>query len=236
MASFASAAAAQVTIPVTVSGNVADNDANNLGDNSGAAGSTFISAGIFSSGTPGNNGTSRMHFEFPIASLGTGPVPVATVQITSFNSGFETLDTFFFAATIDGNGTIENSDFEIASAAVPSSTMLLSSNAGGDATHTFDVTSQLNAALAAGRNFLVIQGRVDETIAGPGYQRGLEVYSHIASDSTKRPVLVVSDVVVIGPPPKSVPVPGPGAPALAAMAVLLALAGSVALARRKPRT
>ena len=63
----------------------------------------------------------------------------------------------------------------------------------------FNVTSQLKAAGALGRNFFSIQGRVNETLAGTGFQRGLEVRSTATSNLStgKEPKL---DVVTTGTP------------------------------------
>ncbi|MEO6749058.1 MAG: hypothetical protein ABI294_05635, partial [Casimicrobiaceae bacterium] len=101
----------------------------------------------------------------------------------------------FFAATVDGNGTIEAADFQTPANAIAGAVM----SHTGTGTFNFDATAEVNAALAAGRHWFVVQGRVDETL-GPSYERGLQVESNVGAVlAADRPrLLIVSDAV---PPP-----------------------------------
>ena len=173
-AMVAPAGAQVATLTAQAATVVADEDENGAGDNvanpNGAPG--LGSAAVNASGGAGNNGTIRFHIEWDITSL-TEPVQEARAQVTTELGGF-TLDTLFFAATGDGNGTIEVGDFETAAAQVPG-VVLPIDNSG---IFQFDVTEELNAAIAGGFSFFVLQGRVaDESTlqAGTDFDRGVQI-------------------------------------------------------------
>jgi len=69
---------------------------------------------------------------------------------------------------------------------------------GTEGTFVFNVTNQLRAARAAGRNFFSVQGRVNEALAGGGFQRGLQVRSTATGNLSlgKQPTLQVVTTAV----------------------------------------
>jgi hypothetical protein len=165
-----------------IAGNVADSGGDGFGDNHNAlpgSSPVFISAGVGQSGGAGSNGKPRIHVEWDISSFGgTGTIDSARVTLNTHRGTVDSLDTFFFAGA-GGNGTLEDTDFEATVEAVPGAVMpvppLETLPVGADGTFTFDVTAEFRAALAASATFFTVQGRVDETLAGPA--RGLEVRS-----------------------------------------------------------
>lgn len=222
--------AAVMTITAGAAGNAADATGDGLGDAGAAATSFYMSAGVNSAGPPEATGTVRMQFEFDISGLGTGPVTSAQVQLTTETVAFAPIDTTFFATTVDGNGTIEAADFQAPAAAIAGAVMPPATSG----TFDFDVTSEVNAALAAGHHWLVVQGRVDESL-GPSYQRGLQVETNASFiPAGERPRLVVTSDAVAPPPPAapSLPVPAVGNAALALLALVLGGLGFAALRRR----
>ena len=192
----------------------------------------FISAGVHASGGTGNNGTSRMQFEFDISGLGAGPVTSAQVDLdTEDGDAFSPIDTTFFAATVDGNGTIEAADFQTPANAITGAVM----SPTGTGTFNFDVTAEVNTALVAGRHWFVVQGRVDETL-GPSYERGLQVESNAGSVlAADRPrLLIVSNAVPPPPQNTAIAVPALDGKVLALLALALGGLGVVS-ARRAMR-
>ncbi len=230
---FAPAAfGAAETIFATAVGTADDTNGDNVGDEGAAAGAFFISAAVHASGATGENGTVRMQFEFDISGLGSGPVTSAQVNLnTENNEAFSPIDTQFFAGTNDGDGTIEASDFQTAAVAIPGAVM----SHTGTGTFNFDVTSEVNAALAAGHHWFVVQGRIDETL-GPTFERGLQVDSNqsFVPQGQHPRLLIVTDAVInpLGSTP-AVPVPALADPLLGLLTLAL---GGLALARMRRST
>jgi Big-like domain-containing protein len=172
-----------------VAGNVADSNADAAGDNHNALpGSVplLMSAGVSQSGGAGSNGTVRMQIEFDLSSAGplSSSLQTATVHLHTHRGTVDSLDTKFFALAADNDGLLTDSDFAgtgelVTTMPVPS---LSAMPIGSDSTFSFDVIGELRAAIAAGHSILAIQGRVDESLAGPA--RGLEVYTSADGNDT----------------------------------------------------
>lgn len=170
-----------------VAGNVADTDlfdqingdnANNLPGPS----PIFMSAGVNQSGGPGSNGTVRMHFEWDIGAFDgqQNTFDSATIQLNTHRGSVDSLDTeFYWPGNTLADGQLSASDFGFPFGGTPidSSLMPVPSTTelpiGADGTFSFDVLAELNQAIASANGWLVIQGRVDETLTGNA--RGLEV-------------------------------------------------------------
>ena len=163
-----------------VAGNVADANGDGFGDEANALPGPapgLVSAGVGLSGGAGSNGTVRIHLEFGIAGFGDGSGLVsAQVQLPTHRGSIDSLDTEFWWVGDEGNGTLEASDFERPAETLAVIMPVPASQAVGEAgSFSFSVLPQLQEALAAGHDILTIQGRVDESLAGPA--RGLEVRS-----------------------------------------------------------
>jgi hypothetical protein len=166
-----------------------------------------MSAGVFvTGGGDGSNGVSRIHIEWDISGFaGSGSLDSANVTLNTHRGTIDSLDTFFYASDADGNGTLDNSDFQTVGEQIggavmpvpPTSTMPI----GSDGTFTFSVLPELSQALAEGRDFFVIQGRVNETTAADG-QRGLEVRTTADGNVTAslEPQLAFTTPLVTPPP------------------------------------
>ncbi|HXH38375.1 MAG TPA: Ig-like domain-containing protein [Thermoanaerobaculia bacterium] len=166
--------------PVTIAGNVADSDGDQLGDNVNALpGSTpvFMSAGVNQSGGAGSNGTVRMQFEWDMSGItgSAGSLQSADVVLPTNRGTVDSLDTFFYWVSRSGDGNLTNSDFEAPAVQIPNAVMPVppSMPIGGDGTFTFSVLDQLRASAQNGFTFFALQGRVDESLTGPA--RGLQV-------------------------------------------------------------
>jgi len=192
-----------------IAGNVADANDDGFGDehNDLPGGSpVLVSAGVGQSGGPGSNGTVRIHIEWDISTLGglASSLESAQVLLTTNRGTNDSLDTTFWASAkgdaADGDGLLGDGDFETALTPVPGAVMPVSGNVGEDGTFSFDVKSQLVAALEAGRPFFVVQGRVDESLVGPA--RGLQVRSTASGNlsSNLEPQLALATPGVSPPP------------------------------------
>lgn len=167
--------------PAAIAGNVADSNANNLGDNHNALpGSVpvFMSAGVVQSGGAGSNGTVRMQMEWDISNLNVGnALQSAVVTLPTHRGSVDSLDTFFWWVTDDGDGALTDSDYEATAEQIPGVTMPVPSTGvmpiGSDASFSFSVFDEVKTSMLAGKSYFVLQGRVDEGTAGPA--RGLEV-------------------------------------------------------------
>jgi hypothetical protein len=170
-----------------VAGNVADANGDGIGDNHNAFPGpvpVLMSAGAGQSGGAGSNGTVRVQIEFDLSSIGslTSQLQTASVHLHTHRGTIDSLDTKFFALSGDNDGLLTDSDFAgtgevVAVMPVPSTNAL---PIGSDSTFAFDVLGELRNAIAAGHHSLAIQGRVDESLAGPA--RGLEVYTSADSN------------------------------------------------------
>lgn len=185
-----------------IGGNVADADGDGFGDNHNALPGTapvLISAGVDQSGGAGSNGTVRVHVEYDVSGFAgfIDDVDGAQVLLTTRRGTVDSLDTFFWSIGDDGNGTLEASDFERPGEALGITMPVPATQAvGEDGSFSFSVLAALQAAVAAGNDYLTIQGRVDESLSGPA--RGLQVYSTADGNLTdfKAPALTFST-----PPP-----------------------------------
>lgn len=117
--------------------------------------------GPLSSGN-GSKGTARFHVEWDIASLASGVVESAEVLLHTHRGTIDSLDTFFYAVTVDGNGTLEDSDFQSAALRIVGARLPVTGDVCDVGTFTFDVTSQLQDALDSEHQFFSIQGRVEK--------------------------------------------------------------------------
>lgn len=187
----------------TVAGNVADADGDGLGDGHNALPGPapgLISAGVGQSGGAGSNGTVRVHIEYDVSFFSglIGDLVSAQVLLTTRRGTVDALDTGFWWIGDDGNGTLEASDFERPGEALGVTMPVPASQAvGEDGSFGFSVLPVLRAAVAAGHQVLTLQGRVDESLLGPG--RGLQVYS--TADGNLFPVFRAPALSFSTPPP-----------------------------------
>ncbi|MGD2114205.1 MAG: hypothetical protein PVG07_04070 [Acidobacteriota bacterium] len=176
--------------PVEVAGDVADADGDGLGDNSNDLPGTtpvFVSAGVDLTGGPGSNGVVRIHAEWNLDDVFVAPDELvgADVLLHTHRGTTDSLDTFFYAAGLPGEyGTLEDSDFESPLEPVPGAVMPVpvDSEVGDEGTFSFSVLGPFRAALESGADAFVVQGRVDESLAGAGPARGLEIRSSADSN------------------------------------------------------
>jgi hypothetical protein len=163
-----------------IAGNVADANGDQLGDNVNALpgpAPVFMSAGVNQGGTAGSGGTTRMQFEWDMAGISgsLSNLQSADVILPTNRGTVDSLDTFFYAAGVSGDGNLTNSDFEAPAEQIPGTVMPVppSMPIGSDGTFSFSVLGQVRAAAQSGFSFFAVQGRVNESLAGPA--RGLQV-------------------------------------------------------------
>lgn len=191
--------------PVEMAGNVADANNDGFGDNANALpGSVpvFMSAGVNQSGGAGSNGKVRMQFEWDLSGIGSANgLQSAHVDLPTHRGSVDSLDTFFYWSTASGDGNLTNSDFETPAERINDAVMTVPASMpiGADGTFSFSVLQQLRAASNDGHSFFVIQGRVDESLAGPA--RGLEVRTTASGNvsSNNVPMLSLTTPGVIAP-------------------------------------
>jgi len=171
---------AAVLLPAAIAGNVADSNNDNLGDNHNDLPGpvpVFMSAGVGQLGGDGSNGTTRLHMEFDISDYisTANSLQSATITLPTHRGTTDAADTFFWWVTSDGDGALADSDYEAPAEPLPDATMPVPSgmSVGADGSFTFNVLDQVKTAMGLGRNYFVVQGRVDESQSGP--IRGLEV-------------------------------------------------------------
>jgi hypothetical protein len=128
----------------------------------------------------GIQGVARIQIEWNIGTLPSAEgIESAEVMLSTQKGTVDSLDTSFFAGTAEQDGVLSVSDFQ--APADPISGVLMpvpaGSQTGDEGTFVFNVTRQLKAARAQGRSFFSVQGRVNETLAGGGFKRGLQVRS-----------------------------------------------------------
>jgi hypothetical protein len=105
------------------------------------------------------------------------------VQLTTNRGTVDQLQTDFYSIVGDGDGILDASDFESLGVGFGVSMPVPPTQAvGEDGSFSFSVLGALQAALAGGQDYLVVQGRVVETITFPA--RGLQVYS--TADGNRR--------------------------------------------------
>jgi hypothetical protein len=166
--------------PVTIAGNVADSNGDQLGDNVNAlpgAAPVFMSAGVGQTGTAGSGGTVRMEFEWDMTNVSgsAGALQSAQVILPTNRGTVDSLDTSFYWVAASGDGNLTNSDFQAPAEQIPDAVMKVppSMPIGSDGTFSFSVLDQVRASAQGGFSFFAIQGRVNESLAGPA--RGLQV-------------------------------------------------------------
>ena len=177
----ATAVQVQLRLGAAIAGNVADADGNGLGDNHNdlpGGAPVFVAAGVDVSGGPGSNGTIRVHIEWGLAPLGLCTVRVAQVELRTSKGTVDQLDTQFFALSADGDGLLGDADFESPGLPIPGALMPVPPVPfGTEGMFVFEVTGELRAAIESGLSFFSMQGRVDESLSGTGFKRGLQVRS-----------------------------------------------------------
>jgi hypothetical protein len=183
--------------PVTIAGNVADSNGDQLGDNANALpGPTpvFMSAGVGQSGGAGSNGTVRMQFEWDMANIrgSVGALQSANVLLPTNRGTIDSLDTFFYWVTASGDGNLTNSDFEAPAQQITNVVMPVPPTMpiGGDGTFSFSVLDQLRSTAQSGFSFFAIQGRVNESLTGPA--RGLQVRTTASGNVSSNDVPMLS--------------------------------------------
>jgi hypothetical protein len=99
----------------------------------------------------------------------------ADVILPTNRGTVDSLDTFFYAAGVSGDGNLTNSDFEAPAEQIPGVVMPVppSMPIGSDGTFSFSVLGQVRTAAQGGFSFFTVQGRVNESLTGPA--RGLQV-------------------------------------------------------------
>jgi hypothetical protein len=185
-----------------VGGNVSDANGDGFGDGANALPGPvpgLVSAGVGQTGGAGSNGTVRVHIEYDVSGFATfiDQVVSAQVQLTTNRGTVDQLQTDFYSIVGDGDGILDASDFESLGVGFGVSMPVPPTQAvGEDGSFSFSVLGALQAALAGGQDYLVVQGRVVETITFPA--RGLQVYSTADGNLTsfKAPALTFST-----PPP-----------------------------------
>lgn len=191
------------TVPLALIGG--DNDGMNFKVtiseqiNLGSGGSTGVLDTMPDTGLPpgqvlgGVKGIARVQIEWDVANLGAS-VPNATVLLTTQKGTVDDLNTVFFAGTADQDGILAVSDFQAPASVLPGVIMPVPAGpTGTEGTFSIGVTDALNAALAAGLDYFSIQARVDESLAGFGFRRGLQIRSTASGNlvSGKEPKLVI---------------------------------------------
>lgn len=166
--------------PAAIAGNVADSNGDQLGDNVNALpgpAPVFMSAGVNQAGTAGSGGTTRMQFEWDMTGISgsLSNLLSADVILPTNRGTVDSLDTFFYAAGVSGDGNLTNSDFEAPAEQIPGVVMPVppSMPIGSDGTFSFSVLGQVRTAAQGGFSFFTVQGRVNESLTGPA--RGLQV-------------------------------------------------------------
>ena len=148
----------------------------------------------------GIRGVARIEIEWNVSALpGAEGIENAEVTLNTLKGTVDSLDTFFFAGTAEQDGVLAIADFQAPATAISGAVMPVPAVATGtEGTFVFNVTNQLRAARAAGRNFFSIKGRVDEGLAGGGFQRGLQIRSTADSNLSagKEPKLQVVTTAV----------------------------------------
>ena len=138
----------------------------------------------------------RVQIEWDVSALPTAPEGIESAQVllSTLKGTTDSLPTFFFAGGAVQDGVLAVSDYQAPATQISGVSMPVPAvPTGTEGTFSIDVTSQVRAARGAGRNFFSIQGRVNEGLAGGGFQRGLQVRSTATGNlsSGKEPKLEV---------------------------------------------
>ncbi|HEV8630563.1 MAG TPA: Ig-like domain-containing protein [Thermoanaerobaculia bacterium] len=175
---------AQLTDGAAVAGNVADADGDHLGDNHNALpGATpgLMAAAVDASGGAGSNGVLRMQIEWNVSGIKSlaESLSAASVSLHTNKGTVDSLATSFVVGTADQDGALTDSDFEAPATPLAGVSMPVPEGpTGSQGSFSFNILTPLSAAL---RNDTLdtfsVQGRVDESLVGQGFQRGLQVYT-----------------------------------------------------------
>jgi hypothetical protein len=143
-----------------------------------------------------------MHFEWDISTFGglVDQLTSASVELNTHRGTIDSLPTFFYHVYGDGDGALSDNDYEGGGERIKGAIMEVPAgmDVGEEGTFSFSVLAELKAAVAAGQDTLIIQGRVHET-SGPA--RGLEVRTsaQINRDSFLEPKLGLTTPGVVAP-------------------------------------
>ncbi len=172
-------------VSARVAGNVSDGNGDGFGDEANAlpgATPVLVSAGVDQTGGAGANGTVRIHMEWALADLPSlGATDRVVVELHTVKGTTDVLDTFFYAGGGTNDSLLASSDYQFPNLGILSNVVMSVDPAapvGAEGTFSFDITDRLRSILAgAFQTHLVIQGRVDESLAGGGPARGLQIRS-----------------------------------------------------------
>ena len=148
-------------------------------------------------------GVSRIQIDWDVTGLPPDPddIDEATVTLHTNRGSGDSLNTVFFVGA--GNGILEASDFEApaSAGALPNVVMDVFGTVGQDGTFRFDVTDQVQEAIAAGADFFSLKGRIeDEATSSDGV--GLRIRSTAGVNLTAgtEPQLEVVTTAEVLPP------------------------------------
>jgi hypothetical protein len=132
-------------------------------------------------------GTARVQTEWDVTSLPSNADEIESCEVTLItNKGsVDSLDTTFFAGAANQNGTLDVTDFEAPVSGAALALMPVSIGVTGtDVPFSFDVTGAVKSARTGGFSFFSISGRVNEALAGTGFQRGLQIRSSASGNQS----------------------------------------------------
>lgn len=171
-----------------IAGNVADADGDGSGDEHNALpgpAPVLMAAAVDGEGGTGSNGTVRIQIEWDVSGFAglAGELETADVLLHTVKGTVDSLPTFFFVGTGEQDGHLTDGDFQTPARELPGVVMPVpAAPVGTEGTFSFEVTSEVREALTGDRSFFSIQGRVDESLAGTGSQRGLQVRTTATSN------------------------------------------------------
>lgn len=150
-----------------VTGNVADSDEDERGDNASVE---FMRAGVHLDEGEGATGTARAHMEWDLRELAElaekFEIERADVRVQTLRREKEGVNTFFHWVTSDGDGELAPSDFESDAEAIPGAILPMPSleqmPVGSEGTFSFSVQGELEDALRSGFRIFSAQARVKE--------------------------------------------------------------------------
>jgi hypothetical protein len=167
-----------------VAGNVADANGDGFGDNHNdlpGATPVLMSAAVDASGGAGSNGTVRMQIEWNVSGIRglADSLTSAGVTLHTNKGTVDALDTHFFVGSANQDALLTDGDFQAPATQLAGVTMPVPAGPNGTlGSFSFDVLDALRKALRnETTDVFSIQGRVDEGLAGQGFQRGLQVYT-----------------------------------------------------------
>ncbi len=155
-----------------IAGNVADADGDFIGDNHNdlpGAAPVLMAAAANATGGPGSNGMLRMQIEWDISGLQNfgnklDELVSAEVVLNTQIGSVDSEDTQFFVGdpeALNEDGLLTDDDFQTPVLSSPVATMPVpDSEPGTQGIFTFEVLEGLKAAVAQGRTFFTVQGRL----------------------------------------------------------------------------